>query len=716
MSFPGDGRAGQSGTATIKQKRGRGTQVTLVTWRVSAMTRQTGTETGVTPEEIRIKDQWVTGNLVDSREAMPFSFVYNGQASDAVLASLARQTQRKQLGQNRTEHILTWADPRTGLDVRCVAVEYADYPALEWTVYFKNTGTTNTPILENIQGVDTVFQRGEESEFILHGTKGDWCTADSFAPFQHTLDAASSRRFVSFGGRPTNAAFPYYNLRMPGGGVFLAVGWPGQWASTFVRDEQCGLRITAGQEMTRLSLRPGEEIRTPLIVLLFWQGTDPVRAHNLWRRWMVAHNLPRTADGALPPPQIVACSSHQFKEMTQANEDNQKQFVDRYLEEGMKLDYWWMDAGWYPCDGEWVKTGTWEPDTTRFPHGLRSVSDHAHAKDVKIITWFEPERVGDPHSWLGKNHPEWLLSRKGKTPDAPTGGSFGSGPGHLFNFGNPEALTWFIQHVDQLLTEQGIDFYRQDFNMDPLAFWVGADAPDREGLTENLYVQGYLAYWDALRQRHPQLIIDSCASGGRRDDLETLRRAVPLIRSDYLFEPTSQQCHHFSFASWIPYHGAGYVIGASALGQHGQADIDAYAFRANMSASLTLCYDMRRKDLNYELARRLFDQLKRIGPHYLGDFYPLTEYSPSNEVWLAWQYDRPESGVGLVQAFRRQDCQEAAATFRLSGLEPTARYDLTNFDVASSTRATGADLMEQGLPVEILDQPGAAVITYQRVT
>ena len=151
----------------------------------------------------------------------------------------------------------------------------------------------------------------------------------------------------------------------------------------------------------------------------------------------------------------------------------------------------------------------------------------------------------------------------GEIPPPPQGGGFGSGPGGLLNLGDPEARAWLINHVDRTLTEQGIDFYRQDFNMDPLTFWRGADSPDRQGITENLYVQGYLAYWDALRQRHPQLRIDSCASGGRRDDLETVRRAVPLIRSDYLFEPTSQQNHHFMFTQWIPYHGAGYVVGHS---------------------------------------------------------------------------------------------------------------------------------------------------------
>ena len=69
--------------------------------------------------------------------------------------------------------------------------------------------------------------------------------------------------------------------------------------------------------------------------------------------------------------------------------------------------------------------------------------------------------------------------------------------------------------------------------MDPLSFWRDNDAEDRQGITEIRHVEGYLAYWDELRRRHPEMLIDTCASGGRRNDLETLRRAVPLLRSDF---------------------------------------------------------------------------------------------------------------------------------------------------------------------------------------
>ena len=63
-----------------------------------------------------------------------------------------------------------------------------------------------------------------------------------------------------------------------------------------------------------------------------------------------------------------------------------------------------------------------------------------------------------------------------------------------------------------MICEQGIDLYRQDFNMEPLGFWRNNDPPDRQGITEIRHVEGFLAYWDELRRRHPEMPIDTCAA------------------------------------------------------------------------------------------------------------------------------------------------------------------------------------------------------------
>ena len=75
------------------------------------------------------------------------------------------------------------------------------------------------------------------------------------------------------------------------------------------------MNVIGGQELTHLKLLPGEEIRTPLIVLQFWQG-GWVRSQNIWRRWMIAHNLPRPG-GKLPPPFTSVCLGLNQSEQTE---------------------------------------------------------------------------------------------------------------------------------------------------------------------------------------------------------------------------------------------------------------------------------------------------------------------------------------------------------------------------------------------------------------
>jgi len=619
---------------------------------------------------------------------LPLVFVYGRRSSDDLLPRWSRKAETRRLDEARTQHTLTWTDPDTGLEVRCVAVEYADFPALEWTATFTNTGRQDTPTLENVQGLDVQIACPPDGSCVLHHWRGDTCSPDLYQPLEAALGPGVFRRFAPAGGRGTNGAFPYYRLVTPGGGLLIAVGWPGQWATMFARDAGGALRVSAGQEKTHLVLRPGERIRTPLIALVFVEGDDPVRAQNVWRRWMWAHNVPRNADGRLPEPILFGNTSSQFNEMINANEENQKHFIDRYVEERIGIDHWWMDAGWYPCDGHWPKTGTWEPDPKRFPRGLRAISDHGRASGVKTLVWFEPERVAGG-TWLAMNHPEWLLG------------------GTVLNLGNPDARAWLTDHVDRTLREQGIDLYRQDFNMDPLGYWRAADAPDRQGITENLHVQGYLAYWDALRERHPNLVIDSCASGGRRNDLETMRRAIPLHPTDFDYGNLPvKQAFHYSLFQWIPCYGSNTVpVGA----------VDAYAFRSGHAANIVLGYDMRNKNLDYALLRRLAAEWRRVVACYRGDFYPLTPYNRDETAWIAWQFHRADTGEGVVEAFRRAACEDGAKTFRLGGLDPAARYEVTDPDTGTTAAIAGRALMDEGLSVEIRARPGAATVVYRRL-
>jgi alpha-galactosidase len=624
--------------------------------------------------------------------APPFSFTYDGKPSGDFLKDWKRDYSSRQLDATRREHTLVYTDAASGLVVRCVAIEYSDFPTVEWTVHFGNTGKKDTPLLEAIRAIDISLTRGPTSEFVLHHSLGSSCRRDDYRPSQTVLEPGVAKRFAPVTGYSSDPLMPYFNVELPSGeGLIVAVGWPGQWAAEFARDKASTLQIRAGQELTHFRLHPGEDVRTPLIAMQFYTG-DPVRAQNLWRRWMTAYGLPKPGGKSLAP--MAAAMNTDVIGYTNTSEVNQKECIDRYLAKGFKFDWWWIDYGWHK--------DVWQADTTRYPNGLRAVTDYARSKGMKTILWFAPE-----HSPFGANS-KWLLKARSAEPLCQSVGSLcKDGEVSVLDLGNPDALKWIIETVDKVITKEKIDCYRHDTAMGPLTCWRVGEADDRQGITENKYICGFLAFFDELQRRHPDLLIDNCCRGGRRLDLECMRRSVPLWRSDIAYnDPTSHQGQTYGLSSWIPFYGTGTLAVAGAD--------RSYTFRSFMCPSLLLSDDVRRGDVNYGKMRRLHDQYRKIAANFLGDFYPLTPYTMSDEAWMAWQFDRPAEGKGIIQAFRRPNSPDEIRWLKLQGLDPAATYTLTDIDVGVKQSVLGRVLMEKGTPVRIPVAPGAMIIQYEK--
>ena len=705
------------------------------------------------PDEMAAAASWWDAHLAG--DAWPFSLQLDGQRVDGPAGGWQVDRTSRELDDHREELTLTARHGDHGLVVRCVAVRYRDFPAVEWTVHLEQHEGV-CPLVEEVLGLDARWQYAEGNSFAMRGLNGDTHEQrDLYAPWRLKLPAGQNwssgqaeprgisiaptwgSRLVPTGrsladgavarekeeGRPCSGAFPFFAVEegktaanaawTVERGFLLAVGWPGRWRAEFACVGHRELCVRAGQERTRLRLRLGETIRAPLIAILFHEGDDPVRAQNLWRRWMIAHNLPRL-NGALPPPMLEASTCGFLDEMTKADEANQIEYIDRHCTAKLPITHWWMDAGWYPCWVEarkkncWGKTGTWETDRTRFPRGLRAIADHAHTHEIKTIVWFEPERVA-PGTWLHER-PQWLLKARNQQVMAP-----GTQPAtwdelwsaaQLLDLGNDEARAWLIDRTSALIVSEGIDVYRQDFNFSPLPYWRDTDAPEREGLTENRYVAGYLVFWDALRERFPGMLLDSCASGGRRNDLETLRRGVALHPTDHRYDdlPVKQAIRHSLF-QWMPFFG----------GPVKPLDrVDPYAFRSTMGLSTCVGFDLRQEH-DLDLLRKLMTEWHEVAPLFYGDFYPLTSYSLSDDAWMAWQFHRPEQGDGLVQAFRRPASPHESGSFALSGLDAQAVYELKDYDQPSPVRCRGAELLA-GLRVDMPERPQSRTIRYRRVS
>jgi len=263
----------------------------------------------------------------------------------------------------------------------------------------------------------------------------------------------------------------------------------------------------------------------------------------------------------------------------------------------------------------------------------------------------------------------------------------------------------------------------------PAPFWAGADTRDRQGITEIRYGEGLLGFWDELRRRHPQLILDIV----QRGDLDSISRGVDLSRADYPVAPDSDpignQVSTEGLAYWRPHFGTILQIRPR----------DSYHFRSGASPGLTFALfnvSGTREQVgtfmppNFPLdwLRTAIAQLKRLRPFYYGDYYPMLPCSSNADCttesgnersaafeWAVWQFNRPEEGDGMVQAFRRTMNDSSTKDLVLRGLNPTANYEISDLDSQVLRRASGKDLMQEGLHVEIDARPGAPVLVYKRV-
>jgi len=641
--------------------------------------------------------KWVDQRFAKGK-VPPFSFVYGGKSSDNFIKSWNYSAEKiKSTDPNVEESVFTYSDRQTGLVVKCFVVCFNDFQAVEWVLKFSNTSAKNAPLLEKADVIDHSFVTEEKGTFLLHHANGSNAERTDFQPIDENLEIGKSIYMTPVGGRSSDkTAFPFFNINIPGKqGVMVAIGWIGKWYADIRQLNENTVSLKSGMDKMQVKLYPKEEIRTPKICLLFWKGDDRMIGHNQFRQFILVHHtrkingnhieLPfsvHLASGGPPPCNENTCTTESFAVA----------MINRHKQFNIVPEAFWLDAGWYACKGNWGLVGNWTPNTENFPNGLKPVTDAAHNIGAKFLLWFEPERVTEETQFAAKN-PEWLLNLSGNKT-------------FLFNLGNTEARLWLTDYISNFLRKEGIDYYRQDFNFDPKPYWEANDKPGRIGISEIRHIEGLYAYWDSLLVRFPNLLIDNCASGGRRIDLETVSRSSPLWRTDYQYgEPEGSQCHTYGLNFYLPLHGTGNFT------------VSPYHFRSNLSTSMLISWNINDKEHTQPELQKYFQDFKRLRPFYYSDYYPLTntENMTKDNVWLAYQLNRPGKGDGIMVAFRRKNCPDESIIVKLSGINIDANYALLDEDSGKEVITKGKDLTN-GIKLSLTEKQKSLLVSYKLVT
>ncbi len=567
---------------------------------------------------------------------------------------------------------------------------FSDFLGADWyTVWFRNDGDSPSRVLKNIRAIDLVLL-GEKP--VLRGILGDH--GGRYAPYEQDL-SAGPKEFASREGRATHGAFPYFDLVHGDGGTLLALGWAGTW-SCAVSSVPGGARFCGESCLGfEAQLRPGERIRTALVARVPYRGRAADAAGNLWRRWFVRHVLPKNADGSDLKPFTTACFA---ADTGLPNSDGSiserattwKPTLDKLVAERVAPDFRWFDAGWYsdPAGNTveklwWQTVGSWELDRVKWPGmSFRESNEACHAAGLKTLVWFEPERVTDVASLVTNfgYKSEWAIQST-RNKDVITS-----------DLGNPDCLKWTLGRIVKMMDENAVDMYREDNNSDPADAWKTLDARSekatglvRRGISENFGIQGHYALWDGIigycRGKGKCTFVDSCASGGGRNDLESMRRAIPLLRSDADRTTSALRLSMTStFPKWIPFQGSATKETKWELEASAGAGSDEYVFRASF---LPVCNNgeafTHNPDLDYGLLRRNLAEWRAIAPLLVKDFYVLTPWHSENDRagWTAFAYHDPETGRAALLAFRQEECATDELVVKLPFVADSAQRTRT---------------------------------------
>ncbi|MFO0978406.1 MAG: glycoside hydrolase family 36 protein [Planctomycetaceae bacterium] len=582
-------------------------------------------------------------------------------------------------------------------EMKFTRVDYAEFGSSEWQVRLV-ADKDRSVFFKNSPSADFVLHFPKSSEIVLHWSKGSHGQADDFHPLVNDFAVHPQKTIESFGGRSSDGAMPYFNVAGDAGGLIIAIGWTGDWRISFERQEQGSVRIVAGLKEATFRLPAEETVRLPSILVMPYQGSWAA-GQNKFRRLMRQELTPANHEPLQLMP--VAASVHGMLAFNDTSADNLQALAHHISAQKLPVDTFWLDAGWNE-GGFPAFQGNPDPDPKRFPQGLGPLGRLVDSEGLRFLLWFEPERVMRG-TRLHREHPEWLLRPVG-TPEALR---YQENDGfHLLNLAIPAARQWMIDTVSRRITEWHVSIYRQDFNLYPAWFWASQNSPDEVGLSEVQYITGLYEVLDELQRRHPRLIIDSCAAGGRRMDFEMMRRSVVLWRSDSCWGdpkyPRNVQNMTAGLSLWIPLHG----LGAAAS--------DTIAIRSGMGACSSFAVNYRDPAAVESLRRHLDDYLpaRRL---FAEDYHLLLEPTEAQDEWVAFQFHDPRSEHGIVQAFKGPTAQPSTIPLKIKAVQPDRRYVVTNWDQPQTPQVlTGRQLLDGRLQPSCGPATGIAIVwTYR---
>lgn len=365
-------------------------------------------------------------------------------------------------------------------------------------------------------------------------------------------------------------------------------------------------------------------------------------------------------------------------------EDKLMPIVERAKELGIEMFV--LDDGWFGHrDDDRSSLGDWFVDEKKFNHGIAGFAKRVHDLDMKFGLWFEPEMISID-SKLYQTHPEWMIKTPGR----------GQTPGrHQFvlDMSRQEVVDYLFGLMSHIIQDAKLDYIKWDMNRN-ITEMYGADLPaDQQLEFSHRYILGVYDLYDRLTKAFPDVLFESCASGGGRfdlgmmyyapqawcsDDTDAVERIKIQDGTSYGYTPSMWGAHvsavpndqvgrltSIDMRAKVAYFGAfGYELDVTKLSDEEQATI-------------------KQQVAFYKQYRKLFQ---------FGTFYRLETPDTSDNVY-GWETVSPDKQTAIGMRYQiLNGANPAYIRYYFKGLDPERHYTVND----GSEVFSGAELMNAG--------------------
>ena len=580
---------------------------------------------------------------------------------------------------------LNFVDDLTGVELVLSYTIFRDYPVIARNALIRNSGDEKV-MLEKAMSLSIDLP---DRDYRWIQFSGAW--AREKYPVERELTEGITK-IGSMRGHSSANHNPFVILKrkntdeFSGEAFSAALVYSGNFISQAEGDAYGTLRFMTGINPEGFSwkLDPGEEFQTPEAILTWTENglNDLSRTiHRLYRK--------RLSRGVWKEKERPILLNNWEATNMDFDEEAVLKIAKRGKEAGVELFV--LDDGWFgKRDDDFSGLGDWFVNTDKLPEGIGGLAKKIRDMGLMFGLWFEPEMVNED-SDLFRKHPDWVLSVPGRER------SLGRHQ-MVLDMSRDDVWDYLYERMHSLIAEGQLDYVKWDMNRTISECFSAAASPEEQGKVYHRYVLNFYRLYERLIADFPELLFESCASGGSRFDAGIMYYAPQTWGSDDT-DAVERLKIQYGTSYGYPIASIGAHVSVSPNQQTGR--MTPISTRANVAYFGTFGYEM---DLN-EVSDAEFEEIKKQvafmkenrGVIQNGDFYRLI--SPFEDNYCAWMSVSEDREKAVFAYYKiLSEPNSGHRKVRLKGLDPDRLYYIDGREFY------GSELMEIG--VEITEVPG----------